>query len=68
MKIRPQECLAWSKVTKGPAVSNLQAFYNSHIRLAAWVKYSILSKEALGRRSDTVDKWIRVAEVCFLQI
>ena len=62
-KIRPQECLVWCKVQKGETVQNLATFCSTSDKLASWVKYSILIKEALGKRADAVDRWIRIAEV-----
>lgn len=62
-QIRARECLVWHKVQTGEAVQNLVAFAAHSNKLASWVKYSILTKDGLGRRADTVDRWIRVAEV-----
>ena len=62
-KIRPQECYSWVKTQSGPTVTNLLSFCSSHDRLAAWVKSSILSIDAVPRRADTVDFWIKVTEV-----
>lgn len=62
-KIRPQECLDWVKTRVTEKVGNLLAFCALHDKLAAWVKQSILWTENLGRRADTVDFWIKVAEV-----
>lgn len=62
-KVRPHECLSWTRSTKGPAVVNLTNFIGLSDRLAAWVKLSILSCDSLGKRADTVDHWIKIAEV-----
>jgi son of sevenless len=62
-KVHPQECLKWTKTQSGKTVEGLQAFCATHDKLAAWVKMSILENEALGKRSDTVEFWIKVAEV-----
>jgi len=62
-KVQSQECLNWPKTQKDKSVEALQAFCATHDRLAAWVKMSILEIDALGKRSDTVDYWIKVAEV-----
>jgi son of sevenless-like protein len=62
-ELQARECLVWHKVQTGEAVQNLVAFVSHSNKLANWVKYSILSKDRLGERADSVDKWIRVAEV-----
>lgn len=62
-KIRPYECMMWPKVQRGPEVDNLVRFCATSDRLVAWVKYSILSTESLGKRADLIDYWIKVAEV-----
>lgn len=62
-KIRPHECLSWTRSTKGPAVINLTNFIGTSDRLAAWVKLSILTCESLGKRADMIDHWIKIAEV-----
>ncbi|KZT27559.1 ras GEF [Neolentinus lepideus HHB14362 ss-1] len=61
-KIRPQECLDWTRTQTGKTVENLHAFCATHDKLAAWVKTSILETDVLGKRADTVEFWIRVAE------
>ncbi|KAJ7597375.1 ras guanine nucleotide exchange factor domain-containing protein [Mycena floridula] len=63
-KITTQECLRYAKIQSGKPVANLVAFCATHDKLAAWVQSTVLSNEALGRRADTVDFWIRVAEKC----
>ena len=62
-KVRPQECLDWAKTRSSENVGNLLAFCALHDKLAGWVKQSILWTESLNRRADTVDLWIKVAEV-----
>ncbi|TFK77505.1 ras GEF [Pluteus cervinus] len=64
VKISPQECITYSSSQMSPAVANLCAFCGTHDKLGAWVKMSILTNEALGKRADTVDFWIKVAEKC----
>ncbi|OBZ79386.1 Cell division control protein 25 [Grifola frondosa] len=64
VKIRPQECLSWVKTQTGSSVRNLAAFTVIHEKLGAWVKMSVLNTEGLGKRADTVDFWIKVAEKC----
>ncbi len=64
VKVTPQECLSYAKIRSGPAVSRLLAFCNTHENLVSWVKSSILNLNILGKRSYTVDFWIKVAEVC----
>ncbi|KAJ7610925.1 ras guanine nucleotide exchange factor domain-containing protein [Roridomyces roridus] len=66
VKITAQECISYAKTQTGKPVENLCAFCATHDKLAAWVKTSILTNEALGRRADTVDFWIKVAEKCRL--
>ena len=63
MKIRPGELLNFPQNPKGDGVRNLTNFCAMNDRLAAWVKLSILSNDGLGKRADTIDHWIRVAEV-----
>ncbi|KAJ3556493.1 hypothetical protein NM688_g2000 [Phlebia brevispora] len=63
-KIRPQECLDWTRSRENDKVGNLYAFCTLHDKLAAWVKHSVLWTETLGRRADMVDFWIKVAEKC----
>lgn len=63
LRIRPNECLSWIRTTKGPAVSNLSAFIATSDQLAAWVKLSVLMCDTLGKRADTIDHWIKIAEV-----
>jgi len=64
VKIRPHECLTWATAPKGDGVKNLRAFVATSDRIAAWVKMSVLGNDALGRRADAIDLWIKVAEVC----
>ncbi|KAF7303012.1 hypothetical protein MKEN_01264100 [Mycena kentingensis (nom. inval.)] len=63
-KLTAQECIAYSKTQTGKKVERLTTFCSTHDKLAAWVKTSILTNEALGKRADTVDFWIKVAEKC----
>lgn len=63
LRITPQECLNWAKVQAGRSVVHMQAFSGTHDKIAKWVKSSILSNDGLGKRADTVDFWIKVAEV-----
>ena len=62
-KIRPAECMMWPKVQKGPDVENLVRFCATSDKLVAWVKYSILKEDGLGKRADVIDFWTKVAEV-----
>jgi son of sevenless-like protein len=64
LKVKAQECLNWAKVQNGRTVANLQAFTMTHERIANWVKSSVLNENGLGKRADTVDFWIKVAEKC----
>ncbi|KAF9469694.1 ras guanine nucleotide exchange factor domain-containing protein [Collybia nuda] len=63
VKITPQECIRYVSVgtQASPNVSN---FICTHDKLVDWVKISILTNDALGRRADTIDFWIKVAEKC----
>lgn len=63
MKIRPGELLVFPQNPKGDGVQNLTSFCAMNDRLAAWVKLSILLNDGLGKRADTIDHWIKVAEV-----
>ncbi len=60
----PKDCIIWSKTQAGEAVASLIEFCATHDRIAGWVKSSILQNEGLGKRADTIDFWIWVAEVC----
>lgn len=65
-KITPQECITYSKSQAGKTgkcVPGLTQFCATHDKVAEWVQGSILANDALGRRADTVDFWIKVAEV-----
>ena len=62
-KIRPQECMIWAKSQLSSNAKHLAAFNAFEDKISAWVKLSILSNEGLGKRSETVDLWIKVAEV-----
>ncbi|KAJ7116791.1 ras guanine nucleotide exchange factor domain-containing protein [Mycena crocata] len=64
VKLTPQECISYAKTQTGKQVEHLVTFCSTHDKLAAWVKTSILTNEALGKRADTVDFWIKVAEKC----
>jgi son of sevenless-like protein len=63
-KIKSQECLNWAIVQNGRTVVNLQTFSTTHDKIAKWVKLSVLGNDGLGKRADTVDFWIKVAEKC----
>lgn len=76
-KIRPVECLNFPRAKSVGAVgvgggsgaegkegiANLNAFIAMNDRLASWVKLSILLNDGLGKRADTIDHWIKIAEV-----
>jgi len=62
--VTPQECIRHASTPSTRSNSNLYVFCSTHDKLAAWVKTSILNNNALGKRADTVDFWIRVAEKC----
>jgi son of sevenless-like protein len=63
VKITPQECLAYAKTQSCTTVANLVEFCGTHDKLASWVKSSVLNNDALSKRADMVDFWIKVAEV-----
>ncbi|KAF8665435.1 hypothetical protein AX16_000454 [Volvariella volvacea WC 439] len=64
-KISPQECIEYvSTQGKGNNIPNLSAFCSTHDKLAGWVKTSILVPDGLGRRAETIEFWIKVAEKC----
>lgn len=63
-KITSQECIKYAKGETGKDVANLNAFCATHDKLVAWIQTTVLFNEALGKRSDTVDFWIKVAEKC----
>ena len=61
VRVTPQECLrhATGRQTGG----GLSAFCSTHDKLAFWVKVSILEHDGLGKRANTLEFWIKVAEV-----
>lgn len=61
-KVTPQDCMAYAKSPQ--SAPNLNAFCATHDKLASWVTFSVLNNEALGKRADTIDFWIKVAEKC----
>ena len=63
VKVTPQECLNYAKIQNGETVVKLQEFCATHDKLGSWVKTSILNNETLSKRADTVEFWIKVAEV-----
>ena len=60
-KVTPQECLRHA--TGKQHTGNLFSFCSTHDKLVFWVKASVLENDALGKRTDTIDFWIKVAEV-----
>ena len=62
LKVRPHECLSWGSIQRGDSVHNLRAFVSTNDKLASWVKMSVLNNDALGKRADTIELWIKVAE------
>ncbi|KAI0660561.1 ras GEF [Cubamyces menziesii] len=66
LKIRTTDCLNWVRSHTGMSngAKNLVAFNVFNDRLCSWVKLSILNTEGLGKRSDTCEFWIKVAEKC----
>ncbi|KAI0778672.1 ras GEF [Trametes elegans] len=63
-KIRVLDCLNWVKSLSGNGTRNLMAFNSFNDKLCSWVKMSILNTEGMGKRSDTIEYWIKVAEKC----
>lgn len=63
VKVTPQECLTYAKSRSCTTVANLVEFCSTHDKLASWVKSSVLNNDTLSKRADTVDFWIKVAEV-----
>ena len=62
-KVRAKECYTWAKRQSGEGLEHLLAFSATHDCIAAWVKSSVLVNEGIGKRADTIDFWIKVAEV-----
>ena len=62
IKVTPKECLLYSKHTTS---TNLAKFCSTHDKIVSWVKSSILTNEALGKRVSIIEIWIKVAEVRF---
>lgn len=61
-QIRARECITWTKSLKQEETLR-PAFGALKDHLLMWVKTSILNQSSLGKRADTVERWIRVAEV-----
>ena len=62
-RIRPQQCINWLYSTSGSEVRHLAAFNAFQEKLGSWVKMTILNFEALIKRAEMMDFWIKVAEV-----
>lgn len=62
-KITPLECLTYVRKQTGPDIQNLLSFCSTYDKLGSWVKMSILSMNAITKRGQTIDHWIKVAEV-----
>lgn len=62
--VTPQECIRHANAPSTRSSSHLSVFCSTHDKLAAWVKTSILSNNALGKRANIIDFWIKVAEKC----
>jgi son of sevenless-like protein len=67
-KILPHECITYIKVHTGPGVANLREYCASHDKVSYWVQTSILTAETMKRRAETVDYWIKVAEVGLINL
>ncbi|KAF8079044.1 ras guanine nucleotide exchange factor domain-containing protein [Lyophyllum atratum] len=63
VKVTPQDCLRHGS-KQASCESNLATFCSTHDKVVAWVKISILGHDALGKRADTIEFWIKVAEKC----
>ncbi|KAJ3535720.1 hypothetical protein NMY22_g6360 [Coprinellus aureogranulatus] len=63
-QITPSECLSFTRKQCGPDVEHLVAFCGTYDKLGSWVKLSILGQPQLGKRANTIDHWVRVAERC----
>lgn len=63
-KITPLECLTYVRKQTGPDIQNLLSFCSTYDKLGSWVKMSILSMNAITKRGQTIDHWIKVAERC----
>lgn len=62
-ELRSREVLRWARSQKDDTVAHVSAFCATHDRLASWVKLSVLSHDGIGKRADTINHWIKVAEV-----
>ncbi|KAG6897953.1 hypothetical protein C0992_008343 [Termitomyces sp. T32_za158] len=63
VKVTPKECLLYNKHA---TTTNLAKFCSTHDKIVSWVKSSVLTHEALGKRASTIEFWIKVAEVRLL--
>ncbi|KAG5645359.1 hypothetical protein DXG03_006421 [Asterophora parasitica] len=63
IKVTPHDCLCHNG-TQLPEANGLALFCSTHDQVVSWVKVSILSNDALGKRADTIEFWIKVAEKC----
>lgn len=62
-KILPHECILYVSSHKGACASNLREFCALHDKMIGWVEKSILTIDTMKKRAETVDYWIKVAEV-----
>ncbi|KZW00495.1 ras GEF [Exidia glandulosa HHB12029] len=63
-RIRPQELVRYTKDQKGPGTVHLRAFCGTSDKLAALVKSTVLELDALDKRVDALEYWIKVAHKC----
>ena len=61
--IRRNDCLDWTVGRRGTEVTGLRRFFDMHDCVASWVQRAILTNDDITRQAETLDFWIRVAQV-----
>lgn len=62
-KILPYECILYVSSGKNNNAANLREFCSYHDKLVGWVQKNILTIDFMRKRAETIDYWIKVAEV-----
>lgn len=61
--IRQDDCLDWTMGRRRTNVTGLRRFFDIHDYIASWVQKSTLACDDMTRQTETLDFWIKVAEV-----
>ncbi|KAG6810911.1 hypothetical protein H0H92_009841 [Tricholoma furcatifolium] len=62
VKVTPKECVLY--YDKSAPIPNLLEFCSNLDKIGSWVKTTILTTAALGKRAQIVEHWVKVAEKC----